>query len=172
MRIGIASRTALIVCGVAAVIVSRLFSLLLQLQKQGFSAPGHWRFFSIAFLLPGFLCIVIALLPNGWAEAVCNVSPLSRGSAMPMRILGCCAIASYLLILGLDFAPPAWIPNTQVVYTVCPSCIASLTVDSSHGTVLLLLAPLSAAAYGALGAFIGYLFLVIRNRMPNVAARD
>jgi hypothetical protein len=171
MRIGIPSRAALILCGAAAVLVSRLFSLLQELQIRSSIAAGHWHLFSIAFSFAGVLSIIIALLPNRWAQVACNVTPQSRGSAVPMRMLGCFALASYLLTLGLDFAPQGWIPGPQLVYAVCPSCIASITVDASLGTVLLILAPLSAAAYGAVGASLAYIFLGVRNRMPNAAGR-
>ena len=72
------------------------------------------------------------------------------------------AVVSYLVIVGLHFAPHIWRPSPQLVFSVCPACALTITVDPSIGGALLFLAPLSAAVYGSIGAVLGYVSVVIR----------
>ena len=69
---------------------------------------------------------------------------------------------SYLLPAGFYFAPHGWHPSPQLVFSVCPACALTITVDPSLGTFLLLLAPLNAAVYGSLGAALGYVLVILR----------
>jgi hypothetical protein len=154
---------ALIACGMISILLSRSFR---SIQGVVPGAKIHWSLFSTALMLIGGLTVVIALLPSLWLERACNSGPHTKDrSSMPTKLLGGFALFSYLLVIGLNFAPPSWHPSAQVVYLVCPACVLTITVDPSFGTVALLLAPLSAAVYGSLGALVGYFFLAIRNRI-------
>ena len=154
--IGIPSRLAFLVCGLISVLVSRVFWAL-----QGFiPAPNaRWSLFSAALMVVGGFDVVIALLPGSWVEKVRKISP----SSVPLKMLGGFAVLSYLsTVVALNFAPLSWLPSPQLVYTVCPACVLTITVDPSLWTVLLLLAPLNAAVYGSLGAALGYILIALR----------
>jgi len=125
-----------------------------------------WTVFSAVLAVVGGLAAIIALLPSSWLDRACKIGPDTQDrSFVPIKFLGGFAGLSYLLIVGLDFAPLTWHPAAQVVYLLCPACVLTVTVDPSFRAVLFGLAPLTAAAYGSLGAVLGYLFLAVRNRL-------
>jgi len=124
-----------------------------------------WLLFAVALALIGSLASVIALLPSPWLERVCySGAATEHRSSIPVKMLAGFAVFSYLLTVGLDFAPLNWHLSANMIYSVCPSCVLTITVDPSFVAGALVLAPLSAAVYGALGALLGYSFLAVRNR--------
>jgi hypothetical protein len=42
-----------------------------------------------------------------------------------------------------------------LVYSLCPACVLTITVDPSLPTILFVLAPLNALVFGAVGGVIG-----------------
>jgi hypothetical protein len=161
--IGLPSRLALIVCGMISLMLSRTFR-----SFQGVM-PGvnvNWRLFAVALALIGSLTAVIALLPSSWLERACHSGPATEHrSSILIKLFAGFAAFSYLLTVGLNFAPLNWHLSANMIYAVCPSCVLTITVDPSFGAVALVLAPLNAAIYGALGALLGYCFLGVRNRI-------
>ena len=110
--------------------------------------------------------MLIALLPSSWRDKLCNIGPDTQDrSSIPIKLLGGFAGCAYLLTAGLDYAPVSWHLSPQANFLVCPACVLTITVDPSFGSVLLVLAPLNAAVFGALGAVLGYFFLAVRNRL-------
>lgn len=156
--IGMPSRVALIVCGLISVALSRMYLALRSLDPV---AHGSWSVFSIVLLVLGGLAIFIALMPGSWVEKLCKIE-LSKPSLLPIKMLGSFAIVSYLTIVGLSFAPHSWHPSPRFAFSICPACALTITVDPSLGTVMLGLAPLSAAVYGSLGGVLGYASVVLR----------
>jgi hypothetical protein len=84
---------------------------------------------------------------------------------LPIRMLLGFAAFSYLLIVGLSLTGSALHLPPTIVYTVCPACALTITVDPSLSSVLLILAPVNAAVYGAIGATIASVLVAIRR--PN-----
>jgi hypothetical protein len=159
----LASRLAVIACGVISILLSRTFR---SFQRVMPTVNVNWRLFSTALMLVGGLTLFIALLPSSWLESACNSgSPTEDRSSVPIKLLLGFAVFSYLFTVGLNFAPLNWHVSANMVYLVCPACLLTITVDPSFGTVLLVLAPLNAAVYGSLGAILGYFFLAVRNRI-------
>ncbi|HWY59036.1 MAG TPA: hypothetical protein VNZ03_31525 [Terriglobales bacterium] len=156
--IGILSRVAFFVCGVISVLLSNLYRAL---QGLGFLPNSEARLFSIALMVVGGLAVIIALLPSSWVEKACKAEP-AKPSLVPIKMFSFFAVVSYLLIVGLNLYAHSWHPSPQFVFSVCPACALTITVDSSLGTVLLGLAPLSAAVYGSLGAVLGCVLVVLR----------
>jgi hypothetical protein len=158
--IGIPSRFAFLVCGLISLALSRVY-----LALRGLDPVPHasWSVFSAALMVVGGFAVFIALLPGSWVEKACKIEP-GNPSLLPIKMLAGFAVISYLVIVGLLFAPLTWYPSPQVVFSVCPACALTITVDPSLGTVLLGLAPLSAAVYGSLGAVLGYMSVVLRKR--------
>src|SRR5271155_2292027 len=161
--IGLPFRLALIVCGMTSILLSRTFRSL-----QGVMPAAHvnWSLFATALTLIGSLTVVLALLPSSWLERACYSGPLTEHrTAVPIKLFAGFAVFSYLFTVGLDFAPLSWHPTANLVYLVCPACVLTITVDPSFGAVALVLAPLSAAVYGSLGALLGHFFLAVQNRI-------
>lgn len=114
-------------------------------------------------MVVGGFAVFIALLPGSWVEKACKIEPGNHW-LLPIEMLAGFAVVSYLVDVGLFFAPYTWLRSPKVVFAVCPACALSITVDPSLGTVLLGLAPLSAAVYGSLGAVLGYTSVILRKR--------
>jgi hypothetical protein len=161
--IRLSSRLALFVCGMISILLSRAFRSL-----QGAMTAVHvsWRLFAVALALIGGASAVIALLPSLWLERACYSGPaIEHRSRVPNKLFAGFAVFSYLVTVGLNFIPLSWHLPADTIYSACPSCVLTITVDPSLGTVALVLAPLNAAVYGALGALLGYSFLAVRNRL-------
>lgn len=156
--IGIPSRVSFLVCGLISVSLSRIY---VALRGLGPASNGSWSVFSAALMVVGGLAVFIAVLPTSWVGRMCKVEP-GKPSSVPIKMLTSFAAVSYLFIVGLSFAPPSWHPAPHFAFSVCPACVLTVTVDPSLGTVLLVLAPLSAAVYGSLGAVLGYVSVLIR----------
>ena len=156
--IGIPSRIAFFACGTISVALSRIYLALL-----GFDPASHasWSVFASALMVVGGFAVLIALMPGSWVAKAFKIEP-TRRSLVPIKMMGGFAGASYLVIVGLSIAPHALHPpNPQFVFSLCPACALTVTVDPSIGAVLLFLAPLSAAVYGSLGGGLGYLSVVL-----------
>ena len=157
--IGILSRLAIFVCGMISLAVSRVYWELHNVDH----AFGAWRIFSLALMVVGGFAVAIALLPTSWVEKAFKIRPGKHPSFVPLKMLGCFSVCSYLLSVGFYFAPRSWNPSPQLLFSICPACALAITVDVSLGTFLTLLAPLNAAVYGSVGAALGYVLVVFRN---------
>jgi len=156
--IGIPSRLALAVCGLLSLLLSRMYLALRGLDP---AFRGSWWLFSAALIAVGGLALFVALLPDSWARKAFKIEP-DKSTSVPIKMLAGFAFVSYLVIVGLSFAPLSWHPSSQLVFFLCPACALTITVDPSLGTVLLGLAPLSAAVYGSLGGVLGYASVILR----------
>jgi hypothetical protein len=67
------------------------------------------------------------------------------------------AACSYILTILMVLAPLSWNPPSILVYSLCPACLLTITVDPSFPTVAFILAPLNAVVYGLLGIVSGKL---------------
>ncbi|HSZ63150.1 MAG TPA: hypothetical protein VK828_15215 [Terriglobales bacterium] len=126
--------------------------------------PVSWYLFPVALMVVGGSVMVIALLPSSWVSGERTKPCLSADAfiSVPIKMLGAFALFSYLLTVGLDLAPLSWHPSPSLVYSVCPACVLTITVDPSLGFVLLLLAPLDGAVYGSFGAMVGFVLVALR----------
>jgi hypothetical protein len=127
--------------------------------------PVSWYLFPVALMVVGGSVMVIALLPRSWVTG--RRTQLGQTAdafiSVPIKMLGAFALFSYLLTVGLDLAPLNWHPSPSFVYSVCPACVLTITVDPSLGSVLLLLAPLDGVVYGSFGAVVGFVLVVLRS---------
>lgn len=155
--IGIPSRTAFFTCGIISFSLSRMYLALVSFDP---AFHGSWYSFSAVLMVVGGFAVLIALVPGSWVAKGFKVD-LNRNSLLPLKAMGVSAGAAYAIIVALSLAPHSSTPSPQLVFSVCPACALTITVDPSLPTVLLLLAPLSAAVYGALGGELGYLSLVL-----------
>ena len=138
--------------------LGRVYRALIGLDR---AAQGSWSVFSVILMLVGVIAVFVALLPGSWITRA--LRPKSTGPSLaPIKMMGFFAATSYLVIVGLTLASHSWSPTPELVFSVCPACALTITADPSPQTVLLLLAPLSAAVYGALGGTLGCLFVVLQ----------
>jgi hypothetical protein len=165
---GLPSRFAFFVCGLVTFAIGRLYAALFRLNF----AAGPASFESVVLILVAVLALFIAFVPSSWIGRICDIDPTNRcRSSMPVKMLGGFAAFAYVIIAGPQFLSPSRYASVDpaLVFLLCPACVLTLTVDPSMETVLLLLAPLNAAVYGAFGGTLGYIFLAIRNRWVRPA---
>jgi hypothetical protein len=149
------SRITLFVCGMTSLLISRRFFQFFAFG--GFGSRNRWGIFGEALAAIGVGAIILAILPMS--------SDLKRRRiSTATKMLGLFAILGYVLAVGLTFTPSKWSPGPAQVYSACPSCILTVTVDPSLAAVIGLLAPLNAAVYGAGGAILGYVASFVRPR--------
>jgi hypothetical protein len=162
------SRFGFFICGLITFAVGRVFAAMLHL---GFTASAFGRSESVVLTLVAAFTVLIAFAPSSWIGEVCRIDTTNQGSSStPIKMLGSFAGIAYVVTVGLQLIPPGRHQiDPRLVFLVCPACALTLTVDPSLGTVLVLLAPLNAAVYGAFGGTLGYIVLAIRNRwaMPT-----
>ena len=155
--IGIPSRAAFLICGIISFALSRMYLALIGFDP---AYSRTWYSFSAVLTVLGGLAVLIALIPGAWIAKTFKVN-LTENSLVPLKTMGVFAGVGYAIILALSLAPHSFHPGPQFVLSVCPACALTITVDPSLPTVLLFLAPLSAAVYGALGGELGYLSVVL-----------
>ena len=137
--------------------LGRVYRSLLGLDR---GSQGSWSVFSAILMVVGGLALLMAVLPGSWIPKALRVESTEH-SWVPIKMMGAFAAASYLAIVGLSLGSHSWRPSPEYVFSVCPACALTITVDPSLSTILLFLAPFSAAAYGALGGELGYLYVVL-----------
>jgi hypothetical protein len=169
--IGISSRCILFVCGAVTVLMGNLHRSLLFLKPlvPGNSTPVSWYLFPVALMVVGGSVMVIALLPTSWvAEKSTRPNRIALAfTSVPVKMFGAFALFSYLLTVGLDLlAPVSWHPSPTLVFSLCPACVLTITVDPSLVSVLLILAPLDGAVYGSFGALVGFVLVILRRLSP------
>jgi hypothetical protein len=151
-------RVALLICGVVTVLIGRVYGSLRHF------APEHeiaWLSFSCALFLVGIIAVAISLLPRGWAQGITERPSESRHFT-PFRFLLSFAALGLLLVALFSVVPPSVAqPSMALVYSFCPACVVTVTVDPSLTTALFLLAPLNAFIFGAVGGVIGTAFSML-----------
>jgi len=166
MRIALrdlASRFALFVCGLITFAIGRVYAAWLPLNFA--NDPTSYE--SVILILVAVLALLISFVPSSWVGKICNIDPTNRRpSSIPIKMLGGFAAFGYVMVAGLALIPPSGhsVVDPSLVFLTCPAFLLTATVDPSLGTVLLLLAPLNAAVYGAFGGILGYVVLALRNR--------
>lgn len=134
---------------------------------QGIDIPVHraWFLFPVALGVVGVFSVMVAVLPRAWIAKACK-----RGRddeelfSAPLKLLGIFAAIAYLTALLAYLAPHRWDLNPTLMLSLCPMYFVKLSFDPSLVAVFFLLAPMNAAAYGALGVTAGYARLAFRKR--------
>ena len=156
------SRIAFFLCGGTS-----LFTGVPHVMLQGIDMPVHraWFLFPVALGVVGVFSVTIAVLPRSWIAKACKRERDDRQLFLtPLKWLGSFAAISYLLALLAYLAPHSWDLNPTLMLSLCPMYFVKLAVDPSLVSVFFMLAPMNAAAYGALGVTLGYAWLAFRKR--------
>ena len=136
-----------------------------MLRGAGLPLESEWIIFVVALALVGLFSLTVALLPRSWIANMCKKDrDDERLFSAPFKLLGGSAAIFYLLALVAYFAPHRWNLNPQIMLVLCPMYFLKMNIDPPPVTVFLLLAPVNAAVYGALGVTLGYAGLAFRGR--------
>jgi uncharacterized membrane protein len=158
----VTARIAFFICGVVSLLIAALYVL-----EQGEDLPvqSEWVIFTVALALVGLCSITVAVLPRSWIAKACRKDRDDKQLfAAPFKLLGVFAAIAYLVAVVAYFAPHSWNLNIQLMLALCPMYFLKLSVDPPPFDIFLLLAPVNAAVYGALGTTFGYALLRFRNR--------
>jgi len=162
---GIAVRLIFLFCGAVSVYISAACRSVRMFFPD---SRGSWLTLSIVLLLVGGVSLVAAIIPRKW---VMKMNGADSGNEfpgkLPTRMLLGFATFSYLLVGGLALVGSSLPTSPGLVYAVCPACALTITVDPSLASVLLILAPINAAVYGAMGATVGLMLVATRRRTPE-----
>jgi hypothetical protein len=156
----ITARIAFLLCGLIA-----LFTGVPYVMYQGEDLPvqSEWVVFVIALALVGVFGVAVGVLPRSWIAKACRKDrDDERLFSVPLRLLGGFAAISYVLALVAFLAPHRWNLDPQLMLALCPMYFVKMLIDPSAVVIFFLLAPMNAGVYGALGATLGYAWLVFR----------
>jgi hypothetical protein len=147
---GILTRIVFFLCGVVALAVDALYVML---HGSGLPVESEWRIFAVGLGLAGGISLLAAILPRSWIARVCRRSRDDRLlRSVPIKMLGGLAGASYLWTLALYFTPHQWnLGGDLWTFLLCPVYIVRTVIDPQPLLILVLLAPIDAAIYGAVG---------------------
>jgi hypothetical protein len=127
-----------------------------------FPANRHaWTAISSTLIITGVINAVVAMAPQPWMRPIFG-STEKQWIKIPFRMLVGFFVTSYAVVAVLSVVQPLTGLSPLTVYSLCPSCVSTITVDPSLTSSLLLLAPTSAAVYGSIGAVIGLVIGVFR----------
>ena len=144
-------RVAIFACGVLSILIARAYRNL----DLFFPANRHsWTAVFWTLLITGIVNLALAMAPASWMHRILGNSE-AHGLRLPFRMLAGFFVASYAVVSALSLLRPGTVISPLAVYTICPSCVLTITVDPSTVVSLLVLAPISAAIHGSVGALIG-----------------
>jgi hypothetical protein len=156
------ARIAFLLCGLTS-----LFTAVPYVMLRGAELPvqSEWVIFAVALALVGVFSVTVAVLPRSWIAKACKKDRDDQQLfSAPLKLLGGFAAISYVLALIAYLAPHRWNLDPQLMLSLCPMYFVRMMFDPSLVATFLLLAPMNAAVYGALGLTLGYARLVFRKR--------
>jgi hypothetical protein len=153
----VTSRILFLVCGLISLFTGVPYAML---RGEDLPVQSEWVIFVVALALVGIFSVTVAVLPRGWIARACRTDrDDGRLFSVPLKLLGGFAAISYVLALVAYLAPHSWNLNPQLMLAVCPMYLVRMTFDPSPLWVLVLLAPMNGAVYGALGVTLGCAWL-------------
>src|SRR5579863_5739128 len=157
----ITSRIIFVICGLVSMITGVPYVLL-----RGVDLPvqSEWVIFAVVLEMVGVLGVAVGLLPRSWIGKACHRDREDPSLfSAPLKLLGGFAAVFYFAAVVAYLAPHGWDLDPQLMLAACPLYFVRMTFDPSLWAVLLLLAPMNAAVYGALGLLLGYVWLRFRH---------
>jgi hypothetical protein len=160
-----AARIAFLLCGLISLVTAVPYAML-----QGAELPvqSEWIIFVIVLALVGAFSVAMGLLPRSWIAKACKKDrDDAKLFSAPLKLLAGFAAISYLLAVVAYLAPHRWNLNPQLMFSLCPLYFVKMTFDPEPVTIFILLAPMNAAVYGALGLTMGYAWLAFAKRTSS-----
>jgi hypothetical protein len=159
--------------GVVSVLLAALYTML-----RGSDLPNQkeWIIFTLVLGVVGAANVLVAIFPAAWTASVCRVPNTSSLFSLPVRMFGGFAVVAYLVTVALFFTPHEWnLSGYLWTYLLCPVYIVRETFDPGPVGIFLMLAPINAAVYGAIGTMVGFvrlaLFSTTEASLPPIARR-
>ena len=166
--IGIGGRTAFCLCSLATIVNTLPYALLrgVDLPRQ-----SEWIWF-VGLLGPVGLCsLAAAVLPRSWIGSILGITPQSPAVfTSPLKSLIVGALVGYVVAASAHSIPNRWNVNPQLLLPICPLYFVKMTFDPKPAETFVLLAPLNAGLYGALGMLVGY-FVLASHKFTNSRMR-
>jgi cation transporter-like permease len=129
---------------------------------------SEWIIFAVALTLVGLFSLAVGLLPRSRIARACKTDRDDKKIfSVPLKLLVTFAAISYLVAVVAFLAPHRWNLNPQLMFSLCPLYFVRMMFDPEPVTIFLLLAPMNAAVYGAVGLAFGYARLVFRKQISN-----
>lgn len=156
----ITSRIVFWICGLTSLLIAYLYG-----SERGEDLPleSEWIFFAVVLGVVGTLSIVAGTIPRSWIAKLCKTDRDDRRVfSTPLRLLAIFAAIAYFVACFEFFAPHTWHLNAQVMFALCPLYLIKTLIDPSPVWIFLVLAPMNAAVFGALGVALGYTSLALR----------
>jgi hypothetical protein len=158
----ITARIAFFLCGLISLLTAAPYMLQ---QGEDLPVQSEWIIFTVALALVGVVSLTAALLPRSWIAKACKKDRDDEQLiAAPFKLLGGFAAVSYVVALIAYFAPHSWNLNAQLMFVLCPMYFVKTAIDPPPLGIFLLLAPMNAAVFGALGTMLGYALLRFHGR--------
>ncbi len=160
--IRVIARILFFLCG-----LSSLFTAFPYLLMRGADLPrqSEWIVFVAVLALLGSLSLAVALLPRSWIANACGKKrDDERLFSAPLKWLGAFAAIFYFVAVVANLAPHNWNLPPQLLFILCPLYFVKMTFDPSFMQVFLLLAPMNAGVYGAVGLALGYAWLALHKQ--------
>jgi hypothetical protein len=164
----ITARIAFLLCGLVS-----LFTAAPYVMLRGVDLPvqSEWVIFAVALALVGIFSVALAALPRSWIAKVCKKDrDDERLFSSPLKMLGIWAAVFYLIAVVANFVPSRWNLDPQLMLALCPMYFVKMTFDPPPLAIFLLLGPLNAGVYGALGLCLGYAWLAFGKRTSSPIA--
>jgi hypothetical protein len=158
--ITITARIAFVFCGLISLFTTVPYVLL---RGVGLPVQSEWVLFAAALTLVGIFSITAAVLPRSWIAKACRKDrDDDRLFSVPLKALGSFAAIFYLVAAFVYLAPNRWNPDPQLMFVLCPMYFLKMNFDPAPLMIFLLLAPMNAGVYGAIGVSLGYAWLAVR----------
>ncbi len=158
----ISARIVFFLCGILSLLTTVPYGMM-----RGVDLPvaSEWILFVIALGVVALFSVLVAVLPSSWIAKTFRRRPDDeRLYSTPLKMLGCFAAIAYLISVGAYLAPNRWNLDPQIMLALCPMYIVKMTFDPSAAAVFILLAPMNAGVYGALGTVFGFIGFAVRKK--------
>jgi hypothetical protein len=154
--INVLARIVFFLGGVMSLLIAVLYTFLhgADLPRQ-----SDWVILAVVLGLVGGVNVLAAIFPASWTARTCRIGDKSSLFLLPFRMFGSFAVVSYLLTVGLFFTPREWnLEGFLWTFLLCPVYVVRATIDPPPLQIFLILAPIDAALYGAVGTVLGLCF--------------
>lgn len=151
--VNVAARILFFIGGAVSLLLAAIYTML-----RGSELPNQreWIIFAVGLALAGAVNVLVAIFPASWTARIRRVSEKSSLLSRPFRMFGVFAGLSYFLTVALFFTPHKWNWSGSLwTYLLCPVYIVRETFDPRPIELFLMLAPMNAAVYGAVGSVVG-----------------
>jgi hypothetical protein len=152
--INVTARILFFLSGAVSLLLAAFYTML---RGSDLPSQKEWIIFVVILGLVGAVNVLMAIFPASWTARIWRINQKSSLFSVPLRMFGVSAMVSYLLTAGLFFTPHEWnLSGSLWSYLMCPVYIVRETFDPRPVEIFLMLAPMNAAVYGAVGSGLGF----------------